>query len=186
MAPDLVAAFIEEYRAEINRAARDAEQARAGLMRQRGETERKINGILIAIEDGMYSEALKVRMAELEARRAEIGQALATAESMPPVRLHPNLTAIYRDKVARLEDALNDDEIRAEAAEILRALIDRIELRPRKDDRGLDALLYGDLATILSFCEGGSDNDELPGGGSPGSQLSVVAGAGFEPATFRL
>ena len=177
MSPDLVAAFMEEYRAEINRAARDAEQARAGLVRQRGETERKINGILRAIEDGMYSEVLKGRMAALEARRAEIGQALAAAESMPPVRLHPNLTAIYRDKVARLEDALNDDEIRAEAAEILRALIDRIELRPRKDDRGLDALLYGDLATILSFCEGGSDNDELPGGGSPGSQLSVVAGA---------
>jgi hypothetical protein len=115
-------------------------------------------------------------MAVLEARRAEIDQALAAQPSTPSLRLHPNLSAVYRDKVARVETALNDDRIRAEAAEILRGLIDRIELRPRTADKGLDALLYGDLAAILSLCEDGGTK-KRPGTNVPERQLSVVAGA---------
>jgi hypothetical protein len=71
-------------------------------------------------------------------------------------------------------------------------LIETIELTP-KDDEGLDALLYGDLA----------DPDAMPSridaarAADPGQEkalvalgsrglLSVVAGTGFEPVTFRL
>ena len=61
--------------------------------------------------------------------------------------------------------------------------------REHKKDRdhcqGLEALLYGDLVEILGFC----DKDEkrkLPEQTPSGSQLSVVAGRGFEPLTFRL
>ena len=57
--------------------------------------------------------------------------------------------------------------------------------------KGLDALLHGDLARILQLCEAADGKSKtgkrkLPGQGGPGSQASVVAGAGFEPATFRL
>ena len=44
----------------------------------------------------------------------------------------------------------------------------------------LKAELYGDLAGILRLCEGAKRER----GGSEGI-VSVVAGAGFEPATFR-
>ena len=40
------------------------------------------------------------------------------------------MAEIYRRKVADLAAALNAQETRAEAAEILRGLIERIELRP--------------------------------------------------------
>ncbi len=79
--------------------------------------------------------------------------------------------------MARLEEALNDPAIKTEAAEILRSLIERIELCPRRDGSGLEARLYGDLARILAFCEGATGKEKLPGSGEPGSQLSVVAGA---------
>jgi hypothetical protein len=46
--------------------------------------------------------------------------------------MHPGLASIYSDKVAKLEISLNDSEIRTEAAEILRSLIDRVELHPRQ------------------------------------------------------
>jgi site-specific DNA recombinase len=45
---------------------------------------------------------------------------------------------------------LNREENRAEAADILRSLIDRIELTPNRQGK-LDIDLYGDLAGILSL-----------------------------------
>ena len=64
----------------------------------------------------------------------------------------------------------------------MRSLIDKIALTP--DGDVLKAELHGDLATILVFC--GDGIKKLPGAEAPGSQLSVVAGGGFEPPTFRL
>jgi site-specific DNA recombinase len=57
-------------------------------------------------------------------------------------------------------------------------------LMPRAAGKGVDAVLYGDLARILQLCEAaeeksGTRKRKLPGQGGPGSQLSVVAGAGY-------
>ena len=83
----------------------------------------------------------------------------------------------------RLASALNDDENRIEAAEIIRSLIDRILLTPNHEGK-LDIDLYGDLAGILTVAA----NKEKPLQKSDPSvvQVKMVAGAGFEPATFRL
>jgi hypothetical protein len=65
---------------------------------------------------------------------------------------------------------------RAEAMDLIRSMIERVELVPAAESKGLDARLYGDLAAILAACEG-AQTRKLPGSvGSPGSQLSVVAG----------
>jgi hypothetical protein len=93
---------------------------------------------------------------------------MASAERPSVVRLHPNAAEIYRRKVAELELALNHDSIRAEAAEILRSLIDRVVLTPDALD-SLDAQLDGVLA--LSNPE----QQKLPALGAAGSQLSMVA-----------
>ncbi|MPY74582.1 MAG: hypothetical protein GEU87_10005 [Alphaproteobacteria bacterium] len=181
MAPALVQAFIDEYHAEINRAARDTEHAQRRLRRERADIERKIESILRAVEDGFYNASLKDRLSGLERRRDEIDRVLAE-DTTPAVRLHPGLGRIYRDRVARLETALTAEDTAAEAGDILRLLIDRVELRPRDREGGLDIMLFGDLAAILSLCEAAEHKDELPGRDLPGSQLSVAAGAEFEPA----
>jgi len=72
MAPELVAAFIEEFTAEINRNASQAELDRRGMERGSFENTKKINAILKAIEDGMYTPSMKVRMEELEARKSDL------------------------------------------------------------------------------------------------------------------
>ena len=71
------------------------------------------------------------------------------AEPRPVTYLHPGIADIYAEKVEHLVAALNDPEIREEACEILRGLITRIELQPRSSGKGLDAMLFGDLAEIL-------------------------------------
>ncbi len=114
-----------------------------------------------------------------------------------PVVLHPNAADIYKRKVADLEASLANPEICLQAGEALAALIDKIVLIPADDQPDHLAIeLHGDLAAILSAVSTGSGatNAERPrygtrngdGTGASASLLSLVAGAGFEPATFRL
>ena len=44
--------------------------------------------------------------------------------------LHPGLADVYRRKVEKLTEALNKDELRTEAAETLRSMIQAIRLVP--------------------------------------------------------
>ena len=134
-------------------------------------------------------------MQELEARRNALRADLAAAPpASPPVALHPGALARYRAEVARLEQALQEAAIRDEAAEALRALITRVVLTPDAAAAdGLAALLHGDLAVILRLSEAAprhvaraASGGNPMGTGVPVGLLSVVAGTGFEPVTFRL
>jgi DNA invertase Pin-like site-specific DNA recombinase len=89
MAPELVAEFIQAYQEEFNAAAKTAASRGEELKREAEAVERKIAGIMTAIEDGMYTPVLKERMKALETRKAEIQALLASAESPSVVRLHP-------------------------------------------------------------------------------------------------
>ena len=102
MAPELVAAFIEEFQAHVNRSAREAEARLTTLRRERksieGKIAGKIAGIVNAIEDGMYSPAMKERMATLEARRNALDRDFKLAAPPAPVQLLPNISRIYPEK----------------------------------------------------------------------------------------
>jgi hypothetical protein len=165
------------FQEEVNARVRAADARRTDLKRELDGVERKIAGIFKAIEDGTYSPALKERLAAHEKRKAEIAALLAGSADRQVVHLHPNLSEIYRRKVAELEAELNNDAVKAEASEILRTLIDKIVLQPAADaPDGLNAELHGDLAAILSLCGEGTRKQNLSGAGAPESQLSVVAG----------
>ena len=97
----------------------------------------------------------------------------------PTPRLHPNLAELYRQKVADLRDALNETGTRAEAANIIRDLVEEIRLHPDKNVLKIE--LVGDLARILNFANGNPRRIE-----PAGVQVTLVAGVGFEPTTFRL
>jgi hypothetical protein len=54
--------------------------------------------------------------------------------------VHPNLAAVYRKKVEELGSLLDDAEHRDEAMELIRSLIEKIELSPREEGGGLTAI----------------------------------------------
>ena len=168
----------------MNKIVREKISERKDLDRGLTKVNNRISSMLKAIEDGMYTPSMKARMEELEQQKTELEHTLQDVPIPPDLHLHPSLSQVYADKVARLEEALDDPETRAEAMEIIRGMIDRIVLTPVEE--GLRAELRGDLAEIVAACETVEGKKELPGNIIPGSQLSVVAGAGFEPATFRL
>ena len=92
-----------------------------------------------------------------------------------PVLLHPNMAEVYRAKIARLAEALNDEHDRTEAAEIIRGLIDRIVLTPKEEDgrKSLSIDLEGALAGVLALAVG----DKRPLASSGLSEITLVAGA---------
>ncbi|WP_209882469.1 recombinase family protein [Azospirillum soli] len=187
LAPELIQDFIDGFRAEWEAAQTNREASRRHRERELASVERKIAGILKAIEDGLYHESMKERLTTLEADKARL---LADGEDadtgLPPILIHPNLSELYRRKVEALEDALAAGVESAEAMELVRAMIDRVVLTPSPAGAGLDANLHGELAGILAVCEGVAQTHKRPDPCGTGRQVSVVAGAGFEPATFRL
>ena len=177
MQPELVTAFIGEFHREVNRqrAAEDGHRDRTA--RDLEKTQREIRKLIDAIKAGVPGAAVKDEITVLEARRVEL---LATKQAAPPPmpRLHPNLSELYRQKVINLAEALNDEDSRHEAAECIRELIEEIRLVP--EDGQLRVELYGELAALIGLA------NEHPRSKGTGVQVTLVAGAGFEPATFRL
>ncbi len=194
LSPNLMAAFIVAYNEEI-KAARAAEVRRSSALKvELGEIARKISGIIDAIEQGAWSASLQERLSGLEDhQRAITAQGLKEAVTSNVVAIRPATESLSRSRVADLVAALADTEAQAEAAEALRKLIDRIVLTPddtARDRHHID--LYGDLAAALAIAhssvdKSGSRDDRTAGlSVRRSSQVSVVAGTGFEPVTFRL
>ena len=125
--------------------------------------------------DRARKDLARVELHRLEADKDRLKADVDAKQSaIDPVRLHPGLATVYADKVAKLADSLNTSESKAEAVAILRGLIDGIVLSPAAEGKATEVRLQGDLATLLGFAA------------SEGCSTKLVAGAGFEPATFRL
>jgi site-specific DNA recombinase len=119
MAPDLVAEFIDEFHREVNRRRQGDELDRSAAKSELAAATRKLDGLVDAIADGLRGPDLQRSLDELRARKKELETRLA-APAPSPVRLHPDLAVLYRQKVAVLHTALADPEPRTEALELIR------------------------------------------------------------------
>ena len=189
MTPEVAAEAMRAYAEETNRLNRERRSNGNAWQAELAKVEKDIRGIIEAIKAGMFHESMKGEMTALENRKAELAALLADAPEDKPDLL-PTASTIYAKKVAKLTQALNRPAERQEAAEALRMLIEKIVLTPGQKRGEIDATLYGELGQILAWTErqalGRASKTNTPGGASSGVLVSVVAGAGFEPATFRL
>ena len=189
MAPEIAAEAMRAYAEESNRLNRERRSNGDAWQVELAKVEKQIAQIVEAIADGMYHPSMKEKMTGLETRKAELTSLLAdTPEDKPD--LLPTASTIYAKKVAKLTQALNRPAERQEAAEALRMLIEKIVLTPGPGRGEIDATLHGELGQILSWTErqaiGKAANTTKPAADATGLLVSVVAGAGFEPAAFRL
>ena len=130
--------------------------------------------------DSVPASEVRDELTANAARREELKAKLAAADAPPPL-LHPEMADLYRQKVTTLAEALEQPETRTEATEALRGLVDAIILTP--DEGALRIELKGNLAAMLSAA---TNTKRSPETGDLSLQVSMVAGAGFEPATFGL
>ena len=180
--PKIFAAFCDAYTQETNRLRMEAraniDAAQAEIARIGREEERLMD---LYLKEAISIGAVKERGDRLKHRRAELESFLATADEPPPL-LHPAMARQYRIRVQQLYETLQDDaeERRIEAADVLRSLVEDIILTPVDGKVEID--VRGDLAGILTL----SVQRKNPAADAAGSQVKMVAGAGFEPAAFRL
>jgi site-specific DNA recombinase len=183
MAPDLFKAFCEEFHREVNRLRADGNATAKAKRIELDRIERRIRRIVEQItDDDAPVRALKQELIDLEARQLTLQHELAATNAPAPL-IHPNLAEVYRQRVARLHDALRDPATRDEAFMLIRSLIDEIRLVP--DNGELRIELRGELAGILALAA----DSKKPGGLAAvglAEQIKMVAGVGFEPTTFRL
>ena len=189
LAPDLVAAFVEEFERELKIAQRQAAEKARDLRTRVQSCERQIENVVAVVSEGRSNPALLKRLDQLEAEQADLKRQLAAAPLAGEVIQLPAGAEIYRRKVEALALALQDDAIRIEAIEILRSMIERVVITPSSE--GAPRVeLHGDLARLITV--DGEIGAHTPkkkraaSGEAARTVLSVVAGIGFEPMTFRL
>ena len=184
MAPEAAAEAMRAWAEETNRLNRERRASGESDRRELEAVKKKMAAMIGVIEDGGYVQGMIDRLRKLEARQHELETQLSAAPAAVP-DVHPNVADIYRRKVERLAVALNNARERDEAAAAIRGLIERIVLKPGDAWAETDVKLVGDLGTILEWT-GDGDRRHHADAQVPKMSVSVVAGAGFEPATFRL
>jgi site-specific DNA recombinase len=183
MDPALCAEFCEEYTRQRNKLRGEQSAHLAAARSELAKLVKARENLIQAIKDGVPAAEVKDDLARVAARRDELESLLADTKD-EPVMLHPAMAEHYRAQVAALAEALTSEENQAEAADLLRGLIDRIVLTPNKESKRLEVDLYGDLAGILTLAT--KQNRPLEESDRSVQQVKLVAGVGFEPTTFRL
>ncbi|HTZ86870.1 MAG TPA: recombinase family protein, partial [Solirubrobacteraceae bacterium] len=168
MKPERVKEFVADYHQELNRLNAGREQDHLGKRQELQRVERQMRAIIDAIKDGLRTAAMKDELVALEAKKSELVTELEHAPAAPAPRLDPKLADVYREQVARLEEELDRDDVRATSAQALRALIDTIRLVPEQGQ--LEIELDGDLAAILELAS------KHPRRGAAGVPVTLVAG----------
>ena len=180
MQPDHVAQFITAFNEEVNRQSGNQNAERIMRERELGVVTRRLSGLIDAIADGLRTAGLKQKLEELEARKDELEDLIASSPKTP-LRLHPNLADVYRHKVAKLHDAFRNPQNRDEAINSLRDLVEAVIVHPTES--GFEIELVGKIAAMVEL---GHDSKKATLSEEAASSIKVVAGVGFEPTTFRL
>jgi site-specific DNA recombinase len=155
---DVVAAFLLEYEAETRRLTaetvsagpeREAELANLDhkLSRAKAAILKGVDAMVFVDEMKIWTERRKALLAELNLAEQETTDTV----SPEPGLLTPDLGRVYREKVEQLTAAFEDEALKAQASERLRALIEAV-LTPEDGDLAID--LRGELVSMVSLCAG--------------------------------
>jgi hypothetical protein len=129
-----------EQRAGLSGAKRDLERVK-----------RDIERVSEAIKNGFAGPDLKAAEWEALQERKTALQAKLDAADEPAPLLHPSMADLYKSKVEELAAALQREDTRLEASEMLRGLIEAIVLTPQ--DGQLRIELRGNLAAMLAAAQ---------------------------------
>ena len=177
---DLLETFTKSFNEEFKRLQKERQKGTSGIPKELVEIERGIGRCISFITSGDDApDSVRAELRRLEGRKAELQAQLSVSPIPSNVEIHPNLPKLYRRKVGQLAGLLEDEDLRLEAMDAIRSLIDHIEVHAGNKRGKCSLVLVGALAGILAFATNKNTNREA------GTNL-LVAGVGFEPTTFRL
>ena len=179
--PDQIALFVDEYQREAARIARDEGRQNLQANERITTLEREIGNLAANFSQGIVSPTLARMLQDKEAELARLKQLASNSSPAPQLPLPDSgtLARLYREKVANLTRSLEDEAIRPQASSIIRQIIHSVTIYPNDQP---EAEVAAELGRLIDFAA----NENSPGFLGRGCSISVVAGAGFEPTTFRL
>ncbi len=181
MTAELAELFAAEFKREVNRlrSSGDNEQERARA--RLAELDSEIGNLAANFARGVVSSTLANMLSDREAERDRLVDRLRQLQSAQRAEIlpHPALLERYAEKVKQARLALSDPLVQTEAAQTLRSLIETVTVYA--DDERTYADIVGDPAKVIDFARGDGGRR-----GGASSSITVVAGVGFEPTTFRL
>ncbi|GGB31679.1 hypothetical protein GCM10011324_46260 [Allosediminivita pacifica] len=188
----MTAEFAEQFAGEVTRimAARTGGGAlsRAALASKLAKVETAIERLLDRLETEDASDAILARLERREAERDTLRAELSASFDETPVAppSPAELEAIYRAQVTRLEDLLTGSDQMVAANALLRDLLGEVRVWGDPDARGGMRIELRGAASRLLQTPGEQQKSAPWGAALSDIQISVVAGVGFEPTTFRL
>ncbi|WP_292635740.1 recombinase family protein [Novosphingobium sp.] len=187
MAPDIVAEAVHAYVEETNRLNHQQRAAANADKAELKKVTKAIERLVNMAADGDATRGLVDKLLALEAQEDAIRARMNEAPYIAP-DIHPNIAQFYRKKVERLSEALHHPSERDEAARAIRGLIERVTLFPGAKPGEMTATLHGEFGAIMEWASQHETAANNCGSGSicAPMSVSVVAGVGFEPTTFRL
>ena len=130
-------------------------------------------------------DAVREKLRHLELTKSTIEKSMEQELTPDNIEMHPNIGQLYQRKVSEINHLLSDQASREEAISLIRSLIERIDILPGEKRGKPQVQLVGGLAAILEFAVAKQQKTAIQVDSGFGRVL-MVAGAGFEPATFRL
>ena len=130
-------------------------------------------------------DAVRDKLVELENSKEKVLQSIQQEPTLLKVEPHPNIGQLYRRRVEHLTKLMSDANTQHEAIDIIRSLIERIVITPGQKRGHPSVELVGGLAAILKLAVSEQQKTAITED-SGVRRVLLVAGAGFEPATFRL
>jgi site-specific DNA recombinase len=183
---DLLEAFASAFFEETIRLRHERNRQKQTHQRELGKVQRSIDRCLDFIINGDGAmDTVRQKLSELERSKANIESLMDQDTPLTKVEPHPNIGQLYQRRVEQISHLLVDESSEQEAVTIIRSLIDRIEITPGQKRGNSQVQLVGGLAAILELAVSGQQKTTIQSDSGFGRVL-MVAGAGFEPATFSL
>jgi site-specific DNA recombinase len=181
MQPDAYAKFREDYRIRIA-GIRDVTAETIRIKdRQINEHKRRLDGLIAAVESGEHSAVLIRQLNKLD---AELGVLVSERAKIEPTKVDfpDNLAELYRSYVENLAATYSEGTVLGRAGDELRNLVTAITIRWDAEARSHAVEIEGKLLEMLQKANPAGEAGYV----AEESSLKLVAGAGFEPAAFRL
>ncbi|MCF6216193.1 MAG: recombinase family protein [Emcibacter sp.] len=178
--PEYFKSFCEEFTEELKRLHYEQTHKISDQKREHDQITKDLTMLLNALKGGSSADIIVDEMRRLELRQKELAKHIETADQPIPL-IHPKMADLYHERLQELYLSLQEPETRNQAMEIIRSLIDYIELVPVGGE--LKARIHGDIAGLFNFMS----HEKTPTASADrGVSFEMVAGVGFEPTTFRL
>jgi DNA invertase Pin-like site-specific DNA recombinase len=164
--------FCREFAKEMNRLRMEHGATINSAKRELARIEARRKKLIdLVLDDHLPASEAKEELLANAKRREELESQLKVADEPPPL-LHPSMADLYRSKVEELASALQREDTRLEASEMLRGLIDSIVLTPEEGQLRIE--LRGNLAAMLTAAQ---QTKRSPESGDLIVPVQLVAGA---------